>query len=421
MAVHKLKQLVAALAVVSLTACGGGGGGGGTSSEGSTTGSGSSTSSLASSQASASAASRSSTASSSSTGNSTSSTGSSASSRSSAASSGSVASSSSAAASSTTSGGSTSGLAYKGVSLAVAEFGADTWGGGTLPGSYGSTYTYPTNQEVDYFVAKGMNTLRLPFRWERLQRTLGGALDTAELGYIDSFVSYATAKGAYVVLDPHNYARYYSNTIGSASVSQAQFADLWSRLASHYKGNSRVIFALMNEPHDMDSTVWLNAANAAIAAIRAAGAGNLILVPGNSWTGAHSWVSSGNGSTMLGITDSGNNYAFEVHQYLDGDSSGNSASCVSSSIGAERLAAFTAWLKSNGKRGFLGEFAGGNDSTCQSAVTGMLDHLKANSTVWIGWTWWAAGPWWGDYIFTLEPTNSFSTDRAQMSWLTPWL
>lgn len=300
------------------------------------------------------------------------------------------------------------------MSLAGAEFGEST-----LPGTYGNQYTYPTTTEVDYFIGKKMNIFRLPFRWERLQQSIGASFDSTELARIDSFVTYTTGKGAYVVLDPHNYARYYGNLIGSSSVTQAQFASFWSTLASHYKNNSKVIFALMNEPHDIDATVWLNAANAAIASIRQTGATNLILVPGIAWTGAWSWASSGNATTMLGITDSGNNYAFEVHQYLDSDSSGNSDTCVSTTIGSERLAAFTNWLKTNNKRGFLGELAGGNNTTCQSAITNQLQYLTNNSSVWIGWTWWAAGPWWGSYRFTLEPSGS--TDQPQMSWLASFL
>jgi endoglucanase len=167
----------------------------------------------------------------------------------------------------------------------------------------------------------------------------------------------------------------------------------------------------------MDASIWLNAANEGIKAIRTAGASNLILVPGISYTGAHSWVSSGNSTTMLGIVDSGNNYAFEVHQYLDSDSSGTSDACVSTTIGSERLVAFTNWLKTNGKKGFLGEFGGGRNSTCYSAIDDQLSYVDNNSSVWIGWTWWAAGPWWGEYIFTLEPTNNYTTDRPQMAYL----
>lgn len=57
-----------------------------------------------------------------------------------------------------------------------------------------------------------------------------------------------------------------------------------------------------------------------------------------------------------------------MHQYLDGDGSGTSATCVSSTIGQERIPAATQWLKSNGKLGIIGEFAGGANSRCETAA-----------------------------------------------------
>jgi len=308
------------------------------------------------------------------------------------------------------------GLAFRGVSLAGAEFGT------TYPGIYEKDYIYPNQSEVDYFKSKSMNTLRLPFSWERLQPTLGAAFDATELGRLDAFVTATTAKDINVVIDPHNYARWNGTVIGSG-VSNAQFADLWTRLATRYKSNSKVIFAIMNEPNTMPTEQWLSAANAAIAAIRAAGAPNLVLVPGNAWTGAstwsQNWYGTANAVAMLNIVDSGNNYAYEVHQYLDSDSSGTSPTCVSTSIGIERLTEFTAWLNTNGKRGFLGEFAGADNATCKAAVINMLQYMQTNNNVWIGWTWWAAGPWWEDYMYTIEPKAG--VDRPQMSWLAPFL
>lgn len=310
------------------------------------------------------------------------------------------------------------GLAYKGVTLAGAEFGQNN-----IPGIYLKDYIYPDQTEVDYFKGKSMNTLRLPFLWERLQPSLNSAFDATELSRLDAFVTATTAKGVNVVLDPHNYARYNGGVVGTGSVPNAAFADLWSRLATRYKSNNKVIFAIMNEPHDISTEQWLGAANAAIASIRAAGATNLVLVPGNAWTGAWSWnqnwYGTANATAMLGVVDSGNNYAYEVHQYLDSDSSGTSPTCVSTSIGVERLTAFTAWLNTNGKRGFLGEFAGGDNATCKTAVTSMLQYMQTNNNVWIGWTWWAAGPWWEEYMYTLEPKAG--ADRPQLSWLTPYL
>jgi endoglucanase len=87
---------------------------------------------------------------------------------------------------------------------------------------------------------------------------------------------------------------------------------------------------------------------------------------GNAWTGAHSWTQNWygtpNAQEMLNIVDPGNNYAFDEHQYLDSDSSGTSSTIVSATIGQERLVAFTNWLHTNNRRGFLGEFAVANST-----------------------------------------------------------
>lgn len=94
-----------------------------------------------------------------------------------------------------------------------------------------------------------------------------------------------------------------------------------------------------------------------------------------------------------------------MHQYLDSDGSGTSSTCVNSTIGADRLVAATQWLRSNKKRGLIGEYAGGVNSVCEAAVDGMLAYVQQNTDVWTGALWWAAGPWWGTYMFSLEPTS----------------
>lgn len=307
-----------------------------------------------------------------------------------------------------------------GVNLAGAEF-----AGGTIPGVYGMTYIYPSTAHVDHFIDAGMRVFRIPFRWRRIQPTASGPLDMAELGRLRALTSHITGRGAYVVLDPHDYARREGAFVGSPELPNAVLADLWTRLAREFSADSHVWFGLMNEPNGLPATQWLGAANASIAAIRTAGATNLILVPGVRWTGAHSWLSGGEGSNaavMSGVVDPADHFAFELHQYLDSDSSGTreEGECVRASVGRDRLVAATDWMRMHGYRAFLGEFAGGNTETCRAAITEMLAYMQTNDDVWFGYTWWAAGPWWGPYMFSLAP-RADGSDAPQQAWLTPYL
>jgi hypothetical protein len=48
--------------------------------------------------------------------------------------------------------------------------------------------------------------------------------------------------------------------------------------------------------------------------------------------------------------------------------------------------------------------------------------MEANADVWMGWTWWAAGPKWRNYLFTADPTNlgrQTQADRAVMGVIQP--
>lgn len=84
-----------------------------------------------------------------------------------------------------------------------------------------------------------------------------------------------------------------------------------------------------------------------------------------------------------------------MHQYLDSDGSGTSATCVNGTIGSQRLASATQWLQANNIKGFLGEIGAGSNSVCIQAIQGALCSMQQAGGVWIGALWWAAGPWWG--------------------------
>ena len=294
-------------------------------------------------------------------------------------------------------------IEYRGVNLTGGEYARKK-----LPGRYGKDYIYPAPKDVDYFLGKGLNTFRLPFLWERLQPVAMGNLDQAELKRIDAVVQHITDQNATVIIDLHNYARYHGKLLG-VDVPDAAFADIWRRLAEHYRSNERVLFGLMNEPHGLPTETWVASANQAIAAIRATGSSHWILVGGNAWSGAHSWKKSWygtpNAEAMKAINDPRNRYFVEAHQYLDKDSSGTSGHCVDKKKAVQRLVDFTDWLRETGKRGFLGEVASGRSDECVASLDAMLGYMAANDDVWVGWTYWAGGPWWGDYPFNLSPAK----------------
>lgn len=318
----------------------------------------------------------------------------------------------------TTTGDVSAASCFRGINISGAEF-------GSVGGKVDKDYTWPSTNTLDYFSGKGFNTVRLPFKWERLQPKLMGELDEAELSRLMETVELIRARGMTTILDPHNFARYNELVIGSGDVPITAYADFWGKLARYYANDDKVVFGLMNEPFKMPITQWLAAANAATAAIREkAGANNLILVPGTAWTGAHSWMApidgEPNGVAMKGLKDPANNFAFEFHQYLDDDFSGTKDNCARAKDAETALKDVTAWLKSNGYRGMLGEFGAPQDDACVAGVKAMVDVIEENRDVWTGWTYWVAGDWWSDQeALNIQPTRK--GDRPMLQALLPAL
>jgi endoglucanase len=312
-----------------------------------------------------------------------------------------------------------SGLPFVGVNMSGPE-----WDGGSR--SWPNQYlTKGYESYLKYFRGWGMTTIRLPFKWEYLQPELGGEFDEEEFEAMKITVFHSKKYRAKVLIDMHNYARYGGKLIGSDEVSYDDFADVWRRLAETFKPYPEVMFGIMNEPHDMSTAQWVTAANAAIAAIRDTGAENLIFLNGNGWSGAHSWDQNWtdldreltNAEAMLQIEDplGDDHLIFEVHQYLNDissdwgececkpDSGEANAGCTNETVGSYRMQWFTKWLHDNNKKGFLGEFGSYDDSTCMAAMDDLLNHLEENDDVYVGWTWWSAGPGCAKWQVPIDP------------------
>lgn len=59
------------------------------------------------------------------------------------------------------------------------------------------------------------------------------------------------------------------------------------------------------------------------------------------------------------------------------------------------------WFRLYGYCGFLGEFGGSVDFVCFVVFENMLVYLWGYEDVWLGWSYWVVGVWWGDYLFSI--------------------
>lgn len=322
-----------------------------------------------------------------------------------------------------------------GVSLAGPEFGAHlSEFSNQNPGSYGKEYTFPTEETIEYFSKAGVVLLRLPFRWERLQRELGGELEQQYLYYIKQVARLAASHRVYVILDVHNYGRYRLQHQGVARefvidevhdgmvpVSRAHFTDLWRRLAVEFRGNTAIVgYGLMNEPHDMGTSDWKVISQAAVDAIRKYDRETAVIVAGDDWSSAERFPLA-NGPKPW-IRDPAKHVVYEAHCYFDSDASGKYQQSFAEEArldpdiaqrGLDRVKPFLNWCHRNHVRGLIGEYGTPPDPEWR-AVT--LEFLKACQKSQVGVCYWAAGEWWGDYPLSVQPKTDQSAP-AQLRWI----
>lgn len=280
----------------------------------------------------------------------------------------------------------------------------------------------PSDWTFSFARNKGFNCMRIPYKIERVQPTPYGEINGPDAIAYKNKVQLATSLGFYVILDPHNFAAVrvngVSRRIGTPEYPVSAYVDHIVKMNAYMGNDAKFIWCLMNEPVGVNQRMWFLAAQTALDALRVAGFYGDVQVPGTGYTGAHSWISSGNSVYALSIKDALNNYTFDVHQYYDADSSGTNGVCVLNS--QTRLDAVTAWAIANNKKLFLGETASGNpniaaNADCATVFPLALSKVAANS-VWNGVAGWGYGDRWPQsYPFTaLQANISVDPDTPYM-------
>ncbi|TFY79534.1 hypothetical protein EWM64_g4481 [Hericium alpestre] len=308
-------------------------------------------------------------------------------------------------------------LKFAGVNISGFDFGCSTAGDCHASAAWPPLTQYYGMDgagQMQHFVEDdGYNVFRLPVGWQYLVGdTLGGPIVDANMAEYDALVQTCLATGASCIIDIHNYARWNNEIIGQGGPTNEQFAALWSAIAAKYADEPKIIFGVMNEPHDIpDINLWADSVQAAVTAIRNAGATQLILLPGNDYTSAAQFISNGSAAALSKVVnpDGGiDNLVFDVHKYLDSDNSGTHPDCTTNNID-EAWAPLVTYLRENGRQAFNTETGGGNVASCVTYMNQQIAYQAANTDVILGYVGWAAGNFDPSYVLGEAPTKSGNT------------
>lgn len=310
-----------------------------------------------------------------------------------------------------------------------------------VSGAEYSWETYATTSDLDYLKSKGIRLLRVPFAWEKMQPSLNGPLDPAELARMKTFLDAVGARDMSAIIDMHNYARYIVNwaslgnigtgnertkgsIIGSTEVPYAAYQDVWTKLAAALKGHSGLAgYDIMNEPNKMPNpTVWPTAAQYAVNGIRSVDLETTIYVEGDHWAGASTWLQY---NANLHIVDPANRLVYEAHAYFD-DTSGTYKKTydeygATPTRGVEQIQPFLTWLKQKNVRGFVGEFGvPQDDPRWITVLDNFIKALVANNVPGAYWQYTYRTPagvnWWPNphEVMAVTPSQGWGMPQLEI-------
>lgn len=220
-----------------------------------------------------------------------------------------------------------------GVNVAGMEFGTNV--SAKNRGVAGQDYFYEPAESYTYLAQHGVKLVRIPVRWERVQHTLFGPLDAAEMSAITAALDAAQANGIQVVLDLHNYGVYADGKtqlkLGSNGLSADALSNFWGAMTQQVGNHAAVVgYSIMNEPHGLwpgtkpvdAAKKWETLTQQVVTSLRGVGFDGTICVPGYDWSSLARWTDN---HAKAWITDPQNNIRYEAHHYWDSDGSGKYA------------------------------------------------------------------------------------------------
>lgn len=280
-----------------------------------------------------------------------------------------------------------------GVNCAGLEYNASV-----MPGALNTNYFDTRQASFSYYASKIPNGLvRVPYRWDRAQPTLGGALDDAYCTLLENAIDQAQAAGMEVVLDCHNYAKWRGNTgtdttiTATGTVNIGHIVDFYSKLSARLAGRPGLYgYDIMNESGSIDRFVHARMMQRCIDAIRVNDTNAWIFVESVSASPARTFPYDFRACFLY---DQEDKLVYSAHNYFDASGSGAYVNTYDAD-GAYELRGynltipFVRWLIAKGARGHIGEtgFPASDQWPALARQAGLL-YKRANLMV----TWWQAG------------------------------
>ena len=281
----------------------------------------------------------------------------------------------------------------------------------------------PSPATVDTYIDKGFRVLRIPFRGNQVS-------DPKVVAKIKAAADAATERGAYVILDKHDYG---------ATFDPVQ-ANWWISFIKNFPDADKIMVDPMNEPNtgapyqkDSSGKSYATEVNAGIAAFRKAGFKHKLLIEWRGSSGmsrfdkrekasascsspACSFDRAGGLKDPLGLT------MISGHRYPDGDGSGTSSTCVTGPTATELVSNTDRAAAPRKLKIWVGEFAFGNNnkvsSTCAALGKGLIARMRYMSSTYVGVSWWGGGPHWkDDYLYKIEPKKGTFLRASPSSYL----
>ena len=274
------------------------------------------------------------------------------------------------------------------------------YNGGKAGGKANFDYAPPTDATFAAVKAQRFWGVRLPVSQETLQPdpalAAKGILAEPYASQVVDAAVRAQKSGLTMIVDLHNYGRYWGNPVHVTSTDPAKnirpmFVNVVAALAKRLQAAGVWGLSITNEPHDIAPADLQSVSQDAVNAIRAAGFKGYIFYGDAGWSTAYDGL-------QINVKDplKGGVSCIDVHTYGDGDNSGTYRQAfgkdgATATTIVDRLKPAVEQGKRENRCVFVGEIGGPvADPGRRDQVQRAAKYLAANG---VDWAYWTAGEW----------------------------